>query len=585
MFQSIRWKLTSAFLIIALGAIGLLGLYLSGWTERHYIEALRSDLASEGRTIAVLIYPSIIQGTDSVDIQAKAAGRQSGQRITIIRPDGLVLADSDHGPKAMDNHGDRPEVRSALRSGIGWEVRRSDTLHTRMLYVATRIGSVEKPIGVVRLAENLSEVDAAVGRIHRVFFLAALLAFVAAGMAGMRIAGSIARPMHSVRSVAQQMARGSLDDRVRLDDGAPVEVRELADTLNAMASELQVTMGQMTAERDKLRTILERTNSGLMLVDGDGKVQMANRAASALLGADPGRMLGKSVIEGTLSHELSELAVRVLRTHTAASLGVRISSLADTCLDVYVAPLERSGGAVIVMHDLTESARADAIRRDFVANVSHELRNPLASIRLMAETIAIHAGDTAAAEQFAKKIMTEADRLTALSEDLLDLSRIEAGRRALRDEDLLLSAVAGRVTADLKPVAQLKGIDLLVSVPDALCARADSDAVYQILCNLVDNAVKYTPRGGRVELSASEQDGVVKVIVSDTGIGIPEADLPRVFERFYRVDKARSRASGGTGLGLSIVKHLVEAHGGKVTVESAVGEGSTFSFTLPCGNG
>lgn len=580
MFQSIRWRLTSAFLVIALGAIGLLGLYLSRWTERSYIDALKSDLASESHTIGSLISPLIRNGA-TVDGLAKTAGERSGRRVTIIGADGAVLGDSDRDPKSMDNHSDRPEVRSALRSGVGWEVRRSRSLRIRMIYVATRIGSAERPVGVVRLAENLSEVDASVGRIHRVFFLAALLAFVAAGLAGIRIAGSIAGPVHSMRRVARRMARGALDDRVHLEDDVPVEVRELADTLNAMARELKAMMGQVTAESDRLRTVLERTNSGLMLVDGDGKVQMANRAASALLGADPGRMLGKSVIEGTLSHELSELAVRVLRTHTAASLGVRLSSLADTCIDVYVAPLERSGGAVIVMHDLTESARADAMRRDFVANVSHELRNPLASIRLMAETIAIHAGDTAAAEQFAKKIMTEADRLTALSEDLLDLSRIEAGRRALHREDLVLSEAAQRVTADLMPAAREKDIDLRVSIPGDLSARADPDAVHQILCNLVDNAVKYTPRGGLVEVSASEQDGAVWVTVSDTGIGIPGADLPRVFERFYRVDKARSRASGGTGLGLSIVKHLVEAHGGRVTVESVLGEGSMFSFTLP----
>lgn len=582
MFSSIRWRLTSAFLLIALGTIGLLGLYLSRWTERHYIDSLTADLASESRVIGGMSAHLISAPGDEIESLARRVGRQSGRRVTIIRADGAVVGDSRRAPETMDDHTARPEVREALRHGMGWEIRRSDTLDTRMLYVATRIGGSDRPLGVARVSENLSEVDAAVGRIHRVFFISAFIAFIVAGLAGARIAGSIARPIRDMRSVARQLAKGDLDQRVDVADNSPEEISDLAETLNAMAGELRGMMTQLTSEKTKLQTILDKTNNGLMVVDHESRVQMANPATAALLGARPDQVLGKTIIESTLSRDLSELVLRVLRTGVPASLGLRLPNLSETYLDVYVAPLERSGGGIVVIHDLTQVARTDAVRRDFVANVSHELRNPLASIRLMAETIALRAKyDSVAAEQFAQKIMSEADRLTTLSEDLLDLAKIEAGRRSVRAEDLALAEVAGRLVAEWFPLAQKKGINLMVSVPDDLRAKADPDAVYQVLANLVDNAVKYTGQGGRIEISASAQEDRAVVRVTDTGIGIPEADLPRIFERFYRVDKARSRASGGTGLGLSIVKHLVEAHGGKVTVESAVGEGSTFAFTLP----
>lgn len=365
---------------------------------------------------------------------------------------------------------------------------------------------------------------------------------------------------------------------------AVISRRKLVSAMDANAAEHRLRIDESAAEKTKLRTILDKTDDGLMVVDHDARIQLANLPAMKLLNAEPDSVRGKTIIESTLNHDFSELVGRVLKTRVPASLQIQLSHPQDTHLNVYAASLERPDGppgALVVMHDLTPAMRIDSVRRDFVANVSHEFRTPLATIKAMAETIVLRgrkAPETA--EEFATKIMAEVDRLAALSEDLLDLAQIEAGRRSVRMEEFALDEVVGRVAFDFRPRAEYKAIELSSDVPDGLRVSADRDAVYQILANLVDNAVRYTRPGGSVSISVSEGVGGVSVKVSDTGIGIPEAELPRIFERFYRVDKARSRESGGTGLGLSIVKHLVEAHDSRIEVQSVPGEGSAFTFTL-----
>ena len=350
----------------------------------------------------------------------------------------------------------------------------------------------------------------------------------------------------------------------------------------AMEAQFSRVIDELNAEKDRIRMILDKTDDGLMVVDSDARVQMSNLAASGLLGIEPEDIRGKTIIESTLNHDFSELVGRVLKTGTPGSLEIRLAAPKEAYINVYAAPLERPAGALIAMHDLTAAMRIDAVRRDFVANVSHEFRNPLASIKAMAETIAVRGqSDPDAAADFARKIVAEADRLAALSDDLLDLAKIEAGRRPVRMEDFPLSEIVARIVGDFGPKAEYKTITLVAEVPEGIRVSADRDSVHQILANLTDNAVRYTRPGGEVTISAANDGDRVSVKVSDTGIGIPDEELPLIFERFYRVDKARSRESGGTGLGLSIVKHLVEAHAGRIEVRSTLGEGSTFVFTLP----
>jgi len=574
-----------AFILVALAATGLLGLCLSRWIDRYYVSVLISDLQADSRLVGSLSSDLIPAGSRSVDTFAKKVSRNLGYRITIIRPDGVVLGDSHHDITRMDRHNTRPEVRRALASGTAWKIRYSKTLRARMLYVTTRIGDNDNPIVLARLSTSLAEVDRARGRIHRVLFIAALAAFVLAGMVGARVAERIANPIQKMTAVARLLARGDLGQRAEVRTDRSDEIDELAATLNVMASELQQMMDELATEKTKLQTILDKTDDGLIVVDHEARVQMVNPAAARLLDADLASVGGRTVLECTLNRDFSELVDRVFRTMAPASLEIQLATHEQTYLNVYVTPLERPDGpadAVIVMHDLTPMKRIDSMRRAFVANVSHELLTPLASIKAMAETIVLRGRkNPESVKEFAEKITAEADRLTALSDDLLDLAKIEAGRRPIRAEDFALSEATARMASDLRPKAEEKAVELLVEVLEDLRVSADREAVHQILANLVDNAVKYTSPSGRICISASNEGEWVSIKVSDTGIGIPASDLPRIFERFYRVDKARSRSGGGTGLGLSIVKHLVEAHGGKVTVESSPGAGSVFTFTLP----
>lgn len=338
--------------------------------------------------------------------------------------------------------------------------------------------------------------------------------------------------------------------------------------VNRMEASFSAIMDELQAEKDRIRLIVDKTDDGLIVVDEHGRVQMINTAGDRLLSQEP-----------LHDHELSELVRKVLSTGTRASMQIELDTPKRVPLDVYVTPL--SDGALVVMHDLTEIMKTDSVRRDFVANVSHELRTPLASIKAMAETIVLRGSKhPEAAEEFARKIMDEADRLTAISDDLLDLARIEANR-PLRMEEFALLEVVQAVISDLQSRADSKAIEVSVDVAENLLITADRDAIYQILVNLVDNAIRYTRPGGSVTVSAEGNEAGVSISVADTGIGIPEDEQARIFERFYRVDKGRSRESGGTGLGLSIVKHLVEAHGGKITVGSAPGEGSRFDIRIP----
>lgn len=584
LFSSIRWKITLAYFLV-LGSIAALGFYLSQWTDDHYQSSLRMGLLAESRFIGNLGKPLLPEGPEPINQLAMQAGSDLDRRVTIIGVDGRVLGDSRYDYSDMESHNDRPEFTQALASGSGWIIRYSDTLHKRMLYVATRIGDDAHPLGVARIAEDLSRVDHARSIIHKVFFIGVLIVFIIAVLVGAMISSDVSTPISDMSAAARRFAKGDLDLRLNVSDPPKNEIHELANTLNWMASDLRNMLNELTVEKGKLQTIFDKADDGILLVDENARIQMINPVASRLLSIEDNNVIGQTVIEATLSHDISELISRVLRTGIPASLELQLQASEQLFVSAYLAPLENPDGlygAMIVMHDLTTAKRIDSIRRDFVANVSHELRTPLASIRAMAETIILRGKkDGLVEKEFAQKIIIEADRLNAISEDLLDLAKIEAGRRVMSKERFAFLEVVNQVVSELQPKVDHKAIMLYVSIARDLVVDGDRDAYQQILINLIDNAVKYTPHGGRIEISAISINKQLVFHVADTGIGIPPEDLPRIFERFYRVDKARSRESGGTGLGLSIVKHLSELMGGGVSVTSLVGEGTNFKITLP----
>lgn len=581
-YISVRWRIAGTFFLVIFALILMLGLYLLNWTEDYYLRSLTTDLTRENKVVGRFAADIPAGGLPGI---TRDLGRDLNYRVTIIAPDGRVLADSEKDFRKMENHANRPEVREAIAAGYGKSQRYSSTLQMDMLYVASTFKRNGKLAGVARVAEPLSGLQEVMTAIQRTFIAAALLAVILAALVSVKLASRITDRIERVSSVARKLASGDLSARVSPVEGSLDETSALALTFNSMAERLQSMVREITEQRSRMQTILDHTDDGLLLVDHQDKIQMINPAACRLLGIASDQIIGKTIIEGTLNHDLAALVSRVHRTREPAALEIILPNVKETALHVYVAPLEQAEGtigALAVLHDVTAGKKVEAIRRDFIANVSHELRTPLASIKAMAETILLrHKSDPSAALLFAGSIVQEADRMTLLADDLLDLAAIEAGRKLLQVENVEMGKLIEDVVERIRPAAKRKSIHIESNVTEGVSAIADKDSLIQILFNLVDNAVKYSREGDKVLVSAERINEQTSISVTDTGIGIPEEDLPRIFERFYRVDKARSRESGGTGLGLSIVKHLTELMGGKISVTSEPGKGSTFTLLLP----
>lgn len=580
LFRSIRWRLTASYLLVVLATIISLGFYFVEHTERRYVSDLQARLRSEARTIG-----TVADRTPQNDLEAviKQLAASLNLRITIVDTGGKVLADSHHNPNTMPSHADRPEIAQARNSGSGYSIRRSDTLGTDMLYVAVQHG-VGKG-NMVRVAEPLSQLDAAKRSIWATFGAAALIALIIAGAISLRLSDDIVGPIAGMTRVARRIAQGDFGLKIGSPSGAKDEVTELGITLNQLAAELRRAVRELREDKKKMQTVFDKTDDGLLILDEQGRIKTINPAACEMLNISVQEARDRTIIEATLNHEFAGLVDRVIRTCRPATLELTFPGPTERQIQTYATALDDHGrvdGAIVVMHDVTEARKVDTMRKDFVANVGHELRTPLASIRAMAETIELHgAHNPGMAREFAESIVKETERVVRLADDLLEIGMIEAQRRPIREEAIAVAEVVGDAVAKLGPAAARKEVSLTSDIEPDLVAQGDKDAVWQILVNLIDNAINYTPIGGQIKVTASPCEDAIAISVSDTGIGIPAADIPRIFERFYRVDKARSRASGGTGLGLSIVRHLVEAHGGRVWAESELDKGSKFTFTLP----
>ncbi|HHY91896.1 MAG TPA: cell wall metabolism sensor histidine kinase WalK [Firmicutes bacterium] len=412
--------------------------------------------------------------------------------------------------------------------------------------------------------------------------LAVLIAF----FLGVKLAGDISNPLEEVTRAARRLAQG--DFSVRLRTRSRDEIGELAAAFSHMSDTLKVKLEEINAAKSRLEAVLHYTVSGLMLLDTRCRVAMMNPAAEKLFGLAPGAAIGRHNIEVVRDYHLSTAITEAMQNHRVVSREVTFLYPEERTVRAYVAPVwedKEVTGLIVVFHDITELRRLERMRTEFVASVSHELRTPLTAIRGFSETLLDGAlEDKAAAEHFLRIIDDEARRLTALIDDLLDLSRLELKRANLNLETFPLLPLVESIAASLKPRLEKSGLTLKVAFarPD-LSVHADKDRIRQVLLNLIDNSIKYTAAGGRIIVRAEAGEQEVRVQVEDSGRGITPEDLERIFERFYRVDKARSRSEGGTGLGLAIVKHIIELHGGKVEAQSEVGKGTTISFTLPIG--
>jgi two-component system, OmpR family, phosphate regulon sensor histidine kinase PhoR len=565
--------------------IAVLLIALPGLQERTTQQA-GAQLDAQAHLVARLVQPLLASGADraALDALVDAVGRDLGERVTVIAPDGRVLADSaasDAALDALDNHGDRPEVRAALRDGRGVAKRHSATVDQDLLYSAVAVRSGDRLLGVARVAQPLAGVRAQARHFGRAVLWALAIAFAITAVLSALFASSLAGPLTSIMDAARQFAAGNLEARSRVS--RTDELGELARILNRSADQLRDRITEIARDRARTDAILSAMEDGVLAVDHDGVVLLANHALSASLGLrDP---VGHPYVEAVRQREVGQVLQHVLKTGERSVLEAELHHLRRVYALTGVPFPGVEGqphGAVLTFHDVTERRRLEQVRRDFVANASHELRTPLTSIRGFVEALEDGAmADPSTAERFLGKIHTHADRMGALVEDLLELSRLEAGERPPLLEPVDVAEVADDVTASFAELAERKSQSLTSRHEAAPAVRSDSDRIRRILENLVENALKYTPSGGSVTVDTRPAHGGVEVIVSDDGPGIAAEHLPRIFERFYRVDKARSRDLGGTGLGLSIVRHLAESIGASVAVASEVGKGTTFRVALP----
>ncbi|REJ12493.1 MAG: PAS domain-containing sensor histidine kinase, partial [Paenibacillaceae bacterium] len=518
----------------------------------------------------------------------------TGARVTFIAGDGTVLGDSDHDPASMDNHLDRPEVAEAQRKGVGYDVRRSDTTHHNMMYVAVKREAGDAD-GFIRLALDVSEIEQGIRRLWFGLITGLLLLLAVAAAASWRIARGMTKPLEAVTRAAQRIRNMDYEARVEVDPRG--EIGELGRAVNAMAESLQQQMVRIRQKESQLESVLDNMTSGIVMINRAGVILLLNRMAEELLGMPAHELLGRQYTEARQQYELVRLIGDALerREHLRDELTFYYPE--ERQIEINLVPIEGrddSGGLLLVLQDVTAIRRLERMRSEFVANVSHELKTPIAAVKGFAETLLGGAGgDPETQRAFLKIIHDESDRLNRLVNDILELSKIESRRAPLLFSPVELGPFIGKTVELLAKEAERKNIRIETEVGDELYVEADEDRLRQIVVNVLSNAINYTPEGGRVRIQvepvasgdgqiAEEDDyDAIRIRISDNGIGIPKKDLPRIFERFYRVDKARSRSSGGTGLGLSIVKHLVELHRGSIAVESTVGVGTTFTIELP----
>lgn len=584
--SSFRRRLALAGVLTAAAALLVVlfiqGRVLSADTRNETQERLRAEARILAEALSV---PLSVQGPGYwVDDLVDRAGRSTETRLTVVSLNGTVIGDttaSGDALHAIENHAGRPEVRDALSLGEGTNERLSNTAHERQMYVAVRIRHEGRLLGVARASLSLARIEMRVSQLQRSLGLALLTVLALASGLAWWLSRPLAQPMQRLLEGARALARGDLDRRIPEDRDD--EFGQLAHVLNQAASGIQDQFAAATREGARFSAVLSAMEDGLLAVDHKGIVLLANDALSRshnLTGAT-----GTHYLEVFRQAEIGALIDEVLTSGERRTAEIDLAGSGRSFVLVGVpfpASPGEAHGAVITFNDVSERRRVDRIRRDFVANASHELRTPLTSIRGFVE--ALEDGgleDEENAKRFLSRIRANADRMASLVNDLLELSRLESGTRPPSLEAVDCGVVASDVVASFAEVASRKSIALDSEQTPAPAVRGDPDRLRRILEHLVDNALKYTPPGGRVRVRVAPEGQGVVVAVEDTGPGISPEHLPRLFERFYRVDTARSRELGGTGLGLSIVKHLAESMGASVSVASEPGKGSRFETHLP----
>ncbi|HUO33854.1 MAG TPA: ATP-binding protein [Candidatus Acidoferrum sp.] len=585
----IFWKLGLTYVCLLLAVLFSVDLYSTRVLRSDHIRSVNEHLDS----LMHVAQARPPRSEDPAELRTWAQWMAaSGARVTVFDSAGKVLADTSESTDILNEESDRPEVKQAMASGSGESVRASIALGQEFAYRAVRFTPEDRPSYVVRLALPLTQVNFTLAELRQRLLAASVIILFAGAIVSLIFSRMFAARVERLAAFSRRIAVG--DFRPLPSDPHEDELGSLRKTMNETAARLEETIRTLSGERNQSSAILRSMVEGVAVIDAQGKLVFYNRAFSEILVLPDSGMEGMPIIEVVRNTDLLNLIRRALRGEEGLQSDIFTGIVQPRCFAVTAAPVKRQApdrevskegptGAVVVLHDVTELRRLERVRQDFVANVSHEFKTPLTAIQGFAETLLGGAlEDPRNNRRFLEIIREHAARLARLTDDLLKLARIEAGKLELEFLPMSLAELIEGCAETTLLKASHKQIVLEIEVPPGLPAvYGDSSLLREVLQNLLDNAIQYTPPGGRIRVSATSGAREAIVTVSDTGIGIPLADQERIFERFYRVDAARSREAGGTGLGLSIAKHIVDVHRGRIWVESQVGRGSDFSFSIP----
>ncbi|MEA3351817.1 MAG: ATP-binding protein, partial [Chloroflexota bacterium] len=582
MFTSIRWQIIIPYTLLILVSLAGMGIYIYDMIYQAQLQTLEDRLTDDALLISHALVHDV--GDDGIwrEVNTRTVewANLLGVRVTIIAQDGTVLGESHQDASQMDNHLDRPEIQAALQHALGSNIRYSQTVKYDLLYVAVPILQDEDVIGFARVSLPLAEIKTSQAQLRNMTIASTVIAASLGVLLSVLIATRVTRPLHALTRETQQITQGELTRH--LSSSRRDEVGQLTDAFNTLVGKLQSQIHALQSEQGKLTAVLEQMTDGVVIIDDNGKIILINLAAERMFQTESEIAVDSSLTQVLRHHQWMNLWEECKKTG-----GEQSNTLELPHQGIFIQGIALPLGDALPEHilmlfqDLTRIRRLETVRRDFISNISHELRTPLASLKALSETLRTGAlDDPPAARRFLYHIETEVDALTYMVSELLELTRIESGQVPLKLKSVKPINLLNKARERLGVQAERSQLVMIMDCPKNLPrVLADKPRMGQVLVNLLHNAIKFTPEGGEITLSARQQGDMISFSVQDTGIGIPTVDLPRVFERFYKTDPARS--GGGTGLGLAIARHLVEAHGGKIWVESVEKQGSKFFFTIP----
>ena len=580
MSRSIYWKITIPLIILVLLGMGFLGVYITSSARNTQINHLKLQLVNEAELVANISASSFADPAQQVNLNvvAQTIGAEINTRITFIALDGTVLGDNDQTAASMENHATRPEVQAALAGNIGQDTRYSTTLREYMMYAAVPVLSQGQKIGVARVALPLTTVESSVNSEVLTIITAVVIAAILFILIAALIARMITKPVRQITKAAVGITAGNLGQQIEIRTND--EIGRLAHAFNEMSQNLKTTIAAIVDERGNLATVLTNLTDGVVMTDAEEKLLLTNPAAERLFNFKKENVNGHPLIEAVHDYEIDEIVKKCLSTTHEQTAQLETNG---RFIRVIAVPITtgRSYSTLVLFQDLTELRTLQTMRRELIGNISHDLRTPIAGIKAMVETLQDTAiDDKKVALDFLTRINSEVDRLTQMVTELTELSHIETGKAELRRVPTNLNSLIEEVVGQMRPQAESKPVTVTTDFNANLpVTKVDKDRIHQTLINLVHNAIKFNNPGGKVTISTTFLNESAIVSVSDTGMGISKEDLPHIFERFYKADKARSQ--GGSGLGLAIAKHTIQAHGGSISVKSEEGKGTTITFDLP----